>query len=637
MHKLNLAFSGLVLASLSGPAFSLPAFPGAEGFGTETPGGRGGKVIEVTNLNDSGPGSLRAALTASGPRIVVFKVAGTIELSSRIEVKEPYLTVAGQTAPGDGITIKNHESNGKGPMRISTHDVVLRYLRIRSAPSPNDGGTLDAMTMYPGPYNVVVDHCSFSWGTDEVFQTGGAHDFTIQWSIVAEGLRNATHPEGDHSKGMHFRDANSDNISAHHNLLAHNEDRNPNVNSSGIVDLVNNVFYNATRWTEIKDKFGEPKANIVNNYYKMGPSSGSKGYEVFYYDSTGQQPRVYVSGNIGFHRPTNDLPDAEIVREDSRWMIVNSRFPAPSVTTFPANEAFTKVLDGVGATLPVRDAHDASIVDDVRNGTGSLINDPSEVGGWLVMAPGTPLPDDDKDGMPNEWEQANGLNSSNAADGSQDADNDGYTNVEEYLNGTDPRVAGGDVIDPPPATGPGTDGPEDPEEPEDPTIDPGVGGGVDSTGSDTLTFAPVADATIRAGSPNTNYGSEDKLEVDKSSRADGLIKFAVSGIGSDQVASAKLRLYNSNSSKTGGDFYPVADSSWSEQSVTWNNAPPADQGKIASLGAVTKGNWYEVDVTSLIKGDGEYSLRLQSTSSDGADYRSKERSGFAPQLIVTVK
>ncbi len=892
-----LVFSALVLIGCgSRPAFSLPAFPGAEGFGSETPGGRGGKVIEVTNLNDSGAGSLRAALTASAPRIVVFRVAGTIELLSRINVTDPYLTVAGQTAPGDGITIKNHASNGKGPLKINTHDVVLRYLRIRSSPSPNDGGTMGALSMNPAPYNIIVDHCSFSWGTDEVFRTGGAHDFTLQWSIVSEGLNNSTHPEGAHSKGVHFRDANSDNISMHHNLVAHNYDRNPNINTTGVVDLVNNVFYNATRWTEIKDKFGEPKVNIVNNYYKQGPSSESDGYEVFYYDSAGRQPKVFVQGNIGFHRPADNLPEELIVRDDSRWMIVNSRFPAPQVTTVSAFDAFDQVLAEAGATLPVGDAHDAAVADDVRNGTGELIDDPSDVGGWFEMAPGTPAVDTDHDGMPDEWEQLHGFNVTNTADGPQDADDDGYTNVEEYLNETDPWVVGGEPVSPPPSTSGNTAPAVNITEPangstfaagaaitftgtatdfEDGDLtgslrwtssidgalgngdsittstlsvgthtitasaaDSGgladsatvtvtvnaaaaVGGGntvevrvssssddaeesvatggmeslkssdleltlekagnqivgmrfnavaipqgatiqnaylqftVDETSStattlqiwgqaadnpstfttatgdissrpktgtsvswspapwltagesgpdqmtpnianviqeivnrpgwtsgnslvvtltgdgeriaesfdgvpsaapllhveystqpepeptgdsasNILTFVPIADATIKADSPEVNYGSSSRLEADSNSEQQFLIKFAASGIGTGQVTSAKLRLYNINSSNKGGDFYQVAET-WSEGDVTWHNAPPInDETKLASLGAVTKGNWYEVDITPLITGESVYSLLVKSTSSNGADYNSKEATEFSPQLVVTV-
>lgn len=418
-------------------AFSLPAFPGAEGFGSETPGGRGGKVIAVTNLNDSGSGSLREALTTSGPRIVVFRVAGTIELKTRIAITKPYITVAGQTAPGDGITIKSHANNPRSPLQISTHDVVLRYLRIRPGGTPADEGEIDAVTVGGDANNFIVDHSSFSWATDEVFQTGRAHDFTIQWSIIAEGLNHSTHPKGEHSKGLHFR-SESENISVHHNLLAHNHDRNPDINNTGLVDMVNNVFYNAGKsWVEVKDKFGEPNINLINNYFMRGPSSRSEAdhYEVTYYSySSKRKPEIYVRGNIGFHRPTNDLLEELIVREDSRLMIVNDQFTAPPVTTVSAPQALDSVLENVGATLPVRDAHDQRIVNDVRNGTGKIIDDPSEVGGWLVMTSGTPPVDTDGDGMPDEWEKRWGLNPDNSADGKLDRTGDGYTNVEEYLN-----------------------------------------------------------------------------------------------------------------------------------------------------------------------------------------------------------
>ncbi|MFZ2403686.1 MAG: hypothetical protein WAW41_01015, partial [Methylobacter sp.] len=248
----KLVFLFTALAGLSEPALSLPAFPAAggfgaaEGFGAETPGGRGGKIIEVTNLNDSGTGSLRAALAASGPRIVVFRVSGTIVVKSKMSVTQPFLTVAGQTAPGEGITLKNDPSNDKMPLVINTHDVVLRFLRVRAGASSADAGNIDA-TDLGNAYNVVVDHCSFSWATDEVFTAGGAHDFTLQWNAMYEGLNNASHPEGAHSKGLHLRETGTDHISVHHNLLAHNYDRNPNINSDGTVDLVNNVFYDAVR------------------------------------------------------------------------------------------------------------------------------------------------------------------------------------------------------------------------------------------------------------------------------------------------------------------------------------------------------------------------------------------------------
>ena len=181
------SFLGMLITFLlliPGLALAVPAFPGAEGFGAKSVGGRGGKVIEVTNLNDSGSGSLRAAIAASGPRTVVFRVGGTIELKSRIQVENPYLTIAGQTAPGGGITLKNG-SNEKDTLYILTHDVVVRYLRVR----PGPGGDADGVGVGTNASNVVLDHCSVSWAVDENLGVSStAKNVSIQWSIIAEGL-----------------------------------------------------------------------------------------------------------------------------------------------------------------------------------------------------------------------------------------------------------------------------------------------------------------------------------------------------------------------------------------------------------------------------------------------------------------
>jgi pectate lyase len=417
-------------------ARAIPAFPGAEGFGAYAIGGRGGRVLEVTNLNDSGPGSLRAAVEASGARIVVFRVSGTIELLSRIRIENPFVTIAGQTAPGGGITLKNHPSNIRSTLEIRTHDVVVRHIRSRPGPSAEPSDTVDALTISAG-HNIIVDHCSLSWATDEVVNTwNDVHDITIQWSIISEGLHKSTHPKGKHSKGMLLGSNGAQRISVHHNLFAHNYDRNPDVNLVGVVDVVNNVFYNAARWSEIKDKYGQgnQQINIVNNYYKPGPSSGNKGYEVFYYSNTGRHPEVYVKGNIGFHRTSDDQPQEMIVREDSRWMISNSRFQAPPITLVSAAEAFDLVVANAGATVPMRDAVDRRIVQDVRYGTGRVINDPSEVGGWPELVSGIAPADSDHDGMPDEWEDSRGLNKQDPVDGAAYRNDSGETHLDEYLN-----------------------------------------------------------------------------------------------------------------------------------------------------------------------------------------------------------
>ncbi|MGR9012446.1 MAG: pectate lyase family protein [Gammaproteobacteria bacterium] len=383
-------FSMLMLACSQASPQTLnttKAFPSAEGFGAYSRGGVNGRIIPVTNLRDSGPGSLRAALEAEGPRIVEFRVGGTIELLSRIIIEKPFITIDGQTAPGVGITIKNHPSNIRSPLEIKTHDVIMRYIRSRPGPSAKPSDTVDALTISAG-YNIIIDHCSFSWATDEVINTwNDVHDITIQWSIIAEALHKSSHPKGKHSKGMLLGSDGSERISVHHNLFANNYDRNIDINATGVIDVVNNVFYNAVRWTEIKDKYGDQKVNIIGNYYKLGPSSESKGYEVFYYKNKGRHPKVYVKGNIGFHRPSENLPEELIVKEDSRWMIVKNRFPAPPITTVTAAEALALVLKNTGANLPQRDAVDKRIINDVLKGKGKIIDSPEQVSGSSKTRP----------------------------------------------------------------------------------------------------------------------------------------------------------------------------------------------------------------------------------------------------------
>lgn len=591
---------------------ALPAFPGAEGFGSSTPGGRGGRVIEVTNLNDSGPGSFREAVTASEPRIVVFRVAGTISLKSQVQIDNPFLTIAGQTAPGDGITIKVDSSvNGKMPIKISTNDVIVRYLRVRPGPSPLDIGNLDALDI-DSAKNVIIDHCSFSWATDEVVTIAASNNVTVQWSIIAEGLNNATHPEGAHSKGLHLRESNTGNISLHHNLLAHNYDRNPNITPDGVVDFVNNIIYDGTRLTEMKDKFGEPRANIVGNYYKPGPGTVSTKYEVFYYSSTNSHPKVYVKGNIGPHRLSDSLPEEDIVQPIDRWMIELIRFDTPIITTTSAFTAYEQVLAKVGATLPVRDAHDLRVINDVKNRTGKLIDNPSEVGGWLVMKSGTIASDSDRDGMSDSYEILKGLDPKDPSDGRKFASS-GYTNVEEYLNG----LTGESGTEPKPTATP------------TPTPSPKPVGG-------SISIKVSEDASVLQSHPNSNYGTNTSLQTDNSPVEQFLVKFNVSGISGKSIKSVKLRLYNKNSSEKGGSFYKVNNNTWTEKSVTFNTAPAHESVPLASLGKVSSGNWYEIDLTALINANGVYSLKGISTNSDGADYASKEKgSSYAPYLLIT--
>jgi pectate lyase len=365
---------------------------------------------------------------------VVFRTGGTIKLLSQIEISNPYITVAGQTAPGGGITVRNDPSNLRTPIRILTHDVIIRYIRSRPGPSTELSGSLDAFDIDSG-YNIIIDHSSFSWATDEVLSLGTsgslprARDVTIQWSIIAEGLSYSTHEKGgEHSKGS-LISAGTNNISLHHNLYAQNVERNPRIQTNGLVDIVNNVIYNpgfSGGWgpshSDVSKTTGESKINYVGNYYKPGVNSGAASY----YVSTGGPANIFLQDNLVPH---------DVIRPSDTGWVVGTRHLAATLATTSPQDAYQQVLDKVGAIYPVRDAVDQRI-NDVKNGTGKIIDDPSQVGGWPNIAAGTPPLDSDYDGMPDDWERLHGLNPMNSADGSQDANADGYTNVEEYLNTT---------------------------------------------------------------------------------------------------------------------------------------------------------------------------------------------------------
>ncbi|MCE7981963.1 MAG: pectate lyase [Caldilinea sp. CFX5] len=416
----------------------VPAFPGAEGFGAFAQGGRGGRIIEVTNLNSEGPGSLREAIAATGPRIVVFRVGGIIELTSRLSIKEPYITIAGQTAPGGGITLKGSGVE-KDLLKISTHDVILRHLRVRHGPGGDSGGvTIDG----GDTHDVILDHMSISWSVDENLTAWyDNQDITIQWSIIAEALHNSTHSEGPHSKGLMLGSKGSRNVSVHHNLLAHNVERNPRIQTDGLVDFRNNVIYNygaAVGW--ITNDKGSASLNYVGNYVKPGPNSDISRYELEIDQRTSEEGTVavYVEGNLGPNRTDNNQPQERVVKPDGYAFLIGQPHKAAFVTTTSAQEAYQQVLANAGATLPMRDSVDHRIVQEVMNGTGQIIDDPAQVGGWPAIASGTPPADSDQDGMPDAWEKQYGFSPHLGSDGNMDADNDGYHNVEEYLNGSNP-------------------------------------------------------------------------------------------------------------------------------------------------------------------------------------------------------
>ena len=421
---------------------TIPAFPGAEGFGAMALGGRGGTVIEVTTLANDGPGSLRQACYAEGPRIVVFRVGGIIELQTDIKIGKPFLTVAGQTAPGDGICLKN------ATLRVCTHDVVIRHVRARpgDGPAGPNPENRDALKMEgTRPQYVVIDHCSCSWAIDENVSTFVTpRDITIQWCIISEALAKSRHPKGEHSMGLLLGDRTT-RVSVHHNLLAHNGWRNPYFQGHGDqpseYDVRNNVIYDFGKFCTVVR--GRVHMNYIGNFIKPGPSSiAEKEVHLGRGTKLDAYPRAFLSGNAG---PSNIDGKADnwimvkaVDKQGKDALRASSPYPFPPVDTQEAFAAYAAVLQSAGATLPKRDAVDARIVKDVEDATGKLINSQAEVGGWPEYRSTTPPPDTDHDGMPDAWETKHGLNPNDPSDGPKDKDGDGYTNVEEFLNGTQP-------------------------------------------------------------------------------------------------------------------------------------------------------------------------------------------------------
>lgn len=414
--------SAIILLISASLCFAIPAFPGAEGFGADTPGGRGGGIIEVKNLSDSGPGSLRAACETEGARIVVFRIGGTIELKSHIKISKPYITIAGQTSPGSGIMLRN------AGIKVRTHDVIIRCLRVRVGSSQNESaGSLDALNIGGDKtgiaYNVIVDRCSFSWSVDEVADSySKAHDVTLQWCILSEGLRNSIHEKGGHSMGLLLGQGTT-RTSIHHNLFAHNNSRNPRI-KGGRRDIVNNVFYN---WGSIAGMFThDPEVNFTANYYKPGVDSAVGSMIIG--DVMGT---IYMQGN---KYPGSYESDWELVGSNGKVVRASQRFAAPYVTTYSASTLLEKILPKVGCTAPARDSVDERIIREAREGKGKIIDSPDEVGGYPVLSGGKAPRDTDHDGMPDWWENTHNLSANDPSDAAQDRDSDGYTNVEEYVN-----------------------------------------------------------------------------------------------------------------------------------------------------------------------------------------------------------
>jgi pectate lyase len=449
---------------------NIPAFPEAEGAGTYTKGGRGGRVIEVINLNDSGVGSFRAACEASGARIVVFRVSGTIELTNRIVISDPYITIAGQTAPDGGITLSGVKSTKHLMIIWETHDVVVRYIRFRkgyNASTPSQDGTCSAIMQ--NSYNIVFDHCSYSWTQDENIQvwnsgnTPPPREITFSNNLVYEPLKA-------HAVSILTGGTNADNminIDFHHNLVANSSHRNPLIKSKS-VRWINNIVYN---WGYYATQGGGGvQMDVINNIYKSGPLNNNSRHEVQIYPtassttSTGT-PTLYIVGNKGPQNPDHSSDNwkmtweiaSENALESSGKALPNTyrrNTPMPASNTGkaiipePMNNLETNILKNVGASyrldengnwLENRDDADLRILAEYSTNKGFIPETENAVGGFPILKKGTAYTDTDKDGMPNAWETKYGFNPNNASDGNEDSDKDGYTNIEEFLNGTRPK------------------------------------------------------------------------------------------------------------------------------------------------------------------------------------------------------
>jgi hypothetical protein len=464
------------------PQAELPAFPGAEGGGMFTFGGRGGKVITVTSLEDDGPGTFREACEIGGARIIVFNVAGIIRLKSPLIIRAPYVTIAGQTAPGNGVCIAGET------VWIDTHDVIIRHMRFRRGETWV-GRRDDAIGGNPIG-NIMLDHLSASWGLDEnmsmyrhMYLTDprkpeekmGTVNITIQNSIFSEALDTWNHSFGSTLGG--------ENCSFIRNMWANNAGRNPSIGWNGIFNFVNNVVFN---WVHRSVDGGDHTAqyNLINNYFKPGPLTPVNeqvGHRIlkpesrFTFNGRKIYGSVYVNGNIveGNEKVTKNnwdggvqIEDMEDAGEFTKYIKRDKPHPIPYMTIFPAEKAYGFVLENAGALFPKRDAVDQRISRTVKTGKpeyaenidisdvpkfeyrrlpedsykNGIITDIREVGGYPEYA-GTPYVDSDKDGMPDAWEtkyKKLGLDPNNPADANLDCNGDGYTNIEKYINGIDP-------------------------------------------------------------------------------------------------------------------------------------------------------------------------------------------------------
>ncbi len=421
------------------PADKPLAFPGADGFGKYTSGGRNGRVIAVTNLNDDGPGSFRNAVSTVGSRMVIFRVSGTIQLKKELTIFHPNLTIAGQSAPGEGICIAG------APVHLRANNIIVRFLRFRLG--DRGGKNANAFTAI-GYTDIIIDHCSFSWATGENLKIYNNADFTMQWCLVSESLYK---PGGQSEPQGYGALLGGMKATFHHNLFAHNAEFSPNFSgalyhhstrSKELVDFRNNIIYN---WGSMASYGGEGgNFNVTNNYYKPGQATQKNRKAIILTNRNYGQ--FYLKGNVVFSNDAVsgdnwkgvDAP-AEVVAK----IRIDKEFPFVMSKTQSAENAYIDILAKTGASLK-RDDVDSRIIQSTGTGVSvhgdsygknsGIIDSQASVNGWPKLKKGTSLQDSDGDGIPDEWEESKRLNLNDSSDGNAKTLNKNYTNIEVYLN-----------------------------------------------------------------------------------------------------------------------------------------------------------------------------------------------------------
>ncbi|HLV63803.1 pectinesterase family protein [Galbibacter sp.] len=435
MLKKSLALGYLLLLCCFSLSAQQLAFPGAEGFGRYTTGGRGGKVYVVTNLNDDGEGSLRKGIVKDGPRIIVFAVSGTIDLKSPLDINKPNLTILGQTAPPKGITLKGY------PLNVKADNVIIRYIRCRMG----DINAIESDALGGRDLNgVIIDHCSVSWAVDENVSFYRNENFTLQWCIISEALNNSVHSKGAHGYGGIWGGVNA---SFHHNLIANNNSRNPRFsgskstknNKNEFVDFRNNVIYN---WGFNSVYGGENGTySMVNNYFKPGPATTKPDRIV---NPSKPYGKFYVTGNFieGSQRISQDNWDGGVQCDQPELTKLTLAPNIDNVKTHQPKQAYRLVIREAGHSL-YRDAVDLRIIQGVKTTTATykkgIIDSQEQVGGWPKIPENSIEKDTDLDGIPDFWEDQHGLDKTKNDAGLHTLD-EHYVNIEVYANSLVPSV-----------------------------------------------------------------------------------------------------------------------------------------------------------------------------------------------------